>query len=125
MKKIVFTTVCNTWGGSEELWYNSATETLERGCFVGIMIYNHQFSDKQLDVFKKYKNIKFFVKKKNNIFHRNINKFLPSKYRYNTISAIVKWKPDLVVISRGYNQGSEDIMSFWLITFLYKYVTRS
>jgi len=112
MRKLVFLSVTGEWGGSEELWFRCAKAALERGYLIGIMTYNYQLSDNQIAELRKYPNAKFFVKKKNSIFHRIINKFLPEKYKLHDTGNIVKWKPELVVITRGCSQGNEGIMSF-------------
>src|SRR5688572_1421164 len=64
MKKVLFITTNDllAWGGSEDLWFESALLCLEKGLEVGICITKRNPMPDQLSRLKPYKRLKYFFK---------------------------------------------------------------
>ena len=101
MKKIAFITTNGwmPWGGSEELWSQTALRMAGEGFVVGVSV--AKWDIKEHPMIRQLEAAGCVVQrrvKRRNIFQRAVNKFSKNKYPYDWLD---KFKPDLTVISQG------------------------
>jgi glycosyltransferase involved in cell wall biosynthesis len=109
--KVFYITSNNEWGGSEELWYASALNLLDKGYRVSLAV---KYSHKKIDAIKD--RLSSFVDfgsapKKLSFLKRGINKIFGIYKQKDLLAlALEEFKPDIVVLSQGNNIGSEHLM---------------
>lgn len=112
--RILFTTSNDMvpWGGSEELWYKTAMHAANEGNEVAISVAWNPLPAK-LDVLRAKNHYSFIDKK---IVSGKFNKFLPGRFRvFKELykKDIIKWKPDIAVVSQGNNADGIELMNFF------------
>lgn len=110
---LFFISTNGVWGGSEVLWYQSATQLLQRGHAVSVAVKYENPNIKQLEpqlsnfinLENRYSRLSLFKRIANRIGFKSGNK------DYLKL-AIEKFNPDLVIISQGNSISSQEMMEF-------------
>ncbi len=120
----------SSWGGSEELWYQSANNAIVSGHQVGVFIYEWPIEPEQIKhlkkegarIYKRERQISFFrryfIKIVTKIFDRKPGWFNPY-YR------ILQFWPDIIIVTDGstyYTVNDDDLSAVLLHFFKNKYV---
>jgi glycosyltransferase involved in cell wall biosynthesis len=115
MKKILFVSSNENWGGSEELWFRSAKIALEKGLFVGIYTFKNMLPQSKIAELQKHQNVLFFYRNRNNIVTKIYNRFVPSKWQIHDDfnKNTLKWQPDIVLFSNGKNLFRDETIMFY------------
>jgi len=112
--KILFTTSNDhvSFGGSEELWVQTAKYFLENGHEVAVCVSWYPLP-KQLDYLQRDKKFTLIKKEiKPSVF----NKLVPTKFKryYEPYkNRIIKWSPNIALISQGCNEDGIGLMSYF------------
>jgi glycosyltransferase involved in cell wall biosynthesis len=95
------------WGGSEELWSQTATKLKRDGHDVQATVaYQAQPSDKVTMLAKQGINVGTYPVRPRGLVNRVITKL--ARRRVRAYSRLKQFKPDLVIISQGHNSGGFD-----------------
>lgn len=115
-----------SWGGSEELWFALALYCIEKNHEISICIKDWQPLPSKLGELLRHHSISLFLKKQDGLIKRTYNKFISNSFKINQREGyktkILKWRPDMVIISQGGNLDGIEMMDF-LLDHKVKYVT--
>lgn len=126
-KKIAFVSTLRSvpWGGSEELWNLSAHFALEQNNEVGVFVYDWNKLHPKLEELKEkgayiYKRPKTF-----SLFKRLLVKFTNNSIFLNPYKDLIKFSPDIIVITDGstyFTANDKWLSKILLEYFEYKYI---
>lgn len=119
MKRILFITTNEgaAWGGSEILWFKVAELCAQSNMTVGIGIKAwNPLPAKIIELTKKYPITLIQKQTQQGTLSKIYNKAVPQKLRQSNLKnyqqQILAWKPDVVLVSQGYNRDGVLMMNF-------------
>jgi glycosyltransferase involved in cell wall biosynthesis len=126
IKKIAYISTLKSvpWGGSEELWFQSAREALKKNIELGIFIYNWDDTPKQiLELINKGAKV-FKRRRKDTLISRLIVKFINQLIKKKPLSLnpyydLITYNPDIIIITDGatYYTADDNDLSFMLLNY--------
>lgn len=131
MKIAYISTIKSTsWGGSEELWYQSAMEAIGRGNKLAVFVYDWNDEPDQIKQLRK-KGAFIYKRRRVTSFVRRclirvtikVNKHKP--LYFNSYHPLLTFNPDLVIVTDGvtyYTADDEDLSGLLLNYFRDKYI---
>ena len=114
------------WGGSEELWYQSAGEAIKSDHKLGVFIYDWHDEPKQISKLRE-QGAEIYKRRRNfSISKRIINKVSKNSFpSLNSYKDLVKFNPDIIVVTDGstyYTVNDRELSELLLKTFKNRYV---
>ena len=118
------------WGGSEELWYQSAVEAIKLNHQLGLFIYDWPEEPKQVlrlreqgtKIYKRRRTVSIFKR----IINKVSNKIFKNNFLFlNSYKALIKFKPEIIIVTDGstyYTANDHELSDLLLKKFRNKYV---
>jgi glycosyltransferase involved in cell wall biosynthesis len=119
MQRILFiaTNSSSPWGGSEQLWFETALHFLENRYEVAVCIKKWPKLPDRFSAFQKYPHFTYIFRQQYPRFLQRVyNRLSPARFRRTKTDgfkkAILAWQPSLVIVSQGDNVAGIDMMLF-------------
>lgn len=118
------------WGGSEELWYQSAEEAIRVGHKLGVFIYDWDNCPAQIIKLKEAGAIIYKRNRNVSLLNRFVNKILLKAFGKrsnfnNPYNPLLSFKPDIIVVTDGstyYTVNDKNLSKLLLQSFKKKYI---
>jgi glycosyltransferase involved in cell wall biosynthesis len=112
------------WGGSEELWYQSAMIALEKGHQVSVFIREWPLLPEKLRILQKSGGVIITRSKQSSLIIRTLKKSCVDSIYFNSFYALLRIKPDCVIVTDGstyYTANNADLSEILINHFEKRY----